>query len=217
MRQSSSSNVGTIPDVPVEFPYGRSDKDIWGMFKNGHEGAFKYIYETYYSHLHKFGHRITSDSDLVKDCIQDTFIELRNGKKIADVDSIKFYLLKTLKNKLQKALKRQHSLVYFSRQESFEHFDVELSEEVKLINLQMDEENKKQIRYLLSKLTKKQKQALYYFYYEDLSYKEIAALMDLSHVRSARNLIYKALSSIRPYLKIVSLLLAAAMSFIFNN
>lgn len=189
----------------------KSDREIWVMFKNGDKGAFRDIYVSNYEHLHKFGHRITNDSELIKDSIQDLFIELNNGKNISDTDSIRFYLLKALKFKLEKKLKRQRDFIQFNHNDSFDGLGIEMSDEIKHINLQIEAEQKNQIQHLLSKLTKNQRQALYYFYYENFSYKEIAEIMSLSHVRSARNLIYKALSSVRTYLKIIVSLLLAVM------
>jgi len=204
---------GKLMDVEMEskFPYGKSDREIWKMFKNGHEGAFRHIYMSNYQHLHRFGHRITDDNELIKDNIQDLFIDLRKSKNLSDVDSIRYYLLKSLKNKLAKALKRRKKFIHFQNDYDLDDLEIEMSDELKIVNVQIHEDNKNQIQHLLNKLTKKQKMALYYFYYEELSYSEVAEIMGFSHVRSARNLIYKALNSVRVYLKIISLLLVISV------
>lgn len=194
-----------------DFLHGKSDREIWAIFKRGNKEAFRHIYLTHYEHLYRFGHRITKDSELIKDCIQDLFIELRNSTNISDTDSIRFYLLKVLKIKLEKSFKRQKDFIPFKPDELFDGFPIELSDEEKHINLQIEEEQKAKLQYLLNKLTDNQRQALYYFYYENLSYKEVAEIMHLSHVRSARNLIYKALNGVRAYLKTLVLLLVSTI------
>jgi DNA-directed RNA polymerase specialized sigma24 family protein len=47
----------------------------------------------------------------------------------------------------------------------------------------------------------RKKEALYYFYYEGLSYEQIKEMMELSHIKSARNLVYEAISYLREALK----------------
>lgn len=179
-----------------------SDHDLWAMFKKGHAGAFHHIYTTQYRILFQFGHRICHDADVVKDAIQDLFLDLRNGKKISDTDSIRFYLLKALKIIIQKSLKKKglhQSLDQTSDQTGA--FGIELSDEVKHIHFQVQEEQKNEVERLLSKLTRQQREALYYFYFENMSYQQVADMMGFHHVRSARNLIYKALNSLKVYLK----------------
>ncbi|MCC5928792.1 MAG: sigma-70 family RNA polymerase sigma factor [Cyclobacteriaceae bacterium] len=185
-----------------------SDQEIWTMFKKGHVGAFHHIYITQYRHLYQYGHRICADTNLIKDCIQDLFLELRNGKKISDTQSIRFYLLKALKIKIQKAVQKRTKMQPLDQMlDQQGAFGIELSDEVKHIHLQIKEEQKQEVQRLLSKLTKQQREALYYFYFENMSYQEVADIMGFQHVRSARNLIYKALDSLKAYLKFGILLI----------
>ncbi len=197
-----------VHDIERNSLQGTSDQELWSMFKKGHTGAFRSIYLNYYKELHRFGYKLCANSDLVKDCIQDLFLELRNSKNLSDTNSIRFYLLKALKFKINLAIKQQSSFTAFNAaSDEYDNFTIELSDEVKHIHFQLEDDQKKQIQHLLSSLTKNQREALYYFYFENLSYKEVAELMGLRHVRSARNLIYKALESIRVYLKLLSGLL----------
>ena len=48
----------------------------WRRFKEGDIKALESIYRTYVKSLINFGLKITDDLDLVKDSIQDMFIEL---------------------------------------------------------------------------------------------------------------------------------------------
>ncbi|MCK5371360.1 MAG: sigma-70 family RNA polymerase sigma factor, partial [Cyclobacteriaceae bacterium] len=45
--------------------------------------------------------------------------------------------------------------------------------------------------------TTRQKEAVIYFYYEGMSYQEIADIMGLQKVKSARKLIYRAIEALR--------------------
>lgn len=55
-----------------------SDKELWTDFVSGKVEAFKTIYEKYFPELFKYGCYFSDDEDLVKDCIQDIFINLHN-------------------------------------------------------------------------------------------------------------------------------------------
>ena len=47
------------------------------------------------------------------------------------------------------------------------------------------------------KLPNNQRKALYLFYYEDYSYKEVAEFMGMTNIKSARNLMYKAINNLK--------------------
>jgi len=174
----------------------QSDLLLWKSFKSGNESAFILIYETYFEKLYSYGRRLTSDEGIIKDAIQDLFIELReNRENLGDTDSIKFYLFKCLKRKIIRELE---SWVY-KHEELKEGLPVEItfSHEQVLIDSQLDIEKTDRLNQALQGLSKRKREALYYLYYEGLSYEQIGDIMDLSHVKSARNLVYKALDFLR--------------------
>ncbi|QGY46976.1 hypothetical protein GM418_25935 [Maribellus comscasis] len=49
---------------------------VWIQFKSGDQSAFEEIYSEYADTLFNFGLKLTADQDLVKDSIQDLFINL---------------------------------------------------------------------------------------------------------------------------------------------
>jgi len=82
-----------------------SDLLLWKSFKSGSESAFIFIYEHNFEMLYSYGRRLTNNEDVIKDAIQDLFIELRkNRENLGDTDSIKFYLFKCLKRRINKEL-----------------------------------------------------------------------------------------------------------------
>ncbi|MEQ9287163.1 MAG: sigma factor-like helix-turn-helix DNA-binding protein [Cyclobacteriaceae bacterium] len=64
----------------------------------------------------------------------------------------------------------------------------------------MNEENIHKLNHAREYLTKRQKQAIYYFYYEDLSYEEVSEIMGLNNVKSTRNLVYKAINILKSHM-----------------
>ena len=52
------------------------DADMWAEFIGGSKTAFDFLYDKYFSLLYGYGMQFCTDKSLIKDCIQDLFIEL---------------------------------------------------------------------------------------------------------------------------------------------
>jgi RNA polymerase sigma-70 factor (ECF subfamily) len=65
----------------------------------------------------------------------------------------------------------------------------------------ISEETKIHLAKSIEKLTSRQKEAVLHFYYEGMSYQEIADIMNIRKVKSVRKLIYRAIDSLRKDLK----------------
>ncbi|WP_186754017.1 RNA polymerase sigma factor [Echinicola salinicaeni] len=181
-----------------------TDIDLWKAFKKGSNSAFLKIYENYFDSLYRFGSRITTREELVKDAIHDVFLDLRKySETIGDTHHIKFYLFKCLKRRIIKELNK-----WSSRQSNLnEHtpFEVTISHEQFLINSQLDQEQFNNIQSALDGLSPRKREAIYYLFYEGMSYEEISEMMSLSNPKSARDLVYKALRSLRNSLGFIPL------------
>ena len=173
-----------------------NDSGIWDEFRSGNESAFIHIYQNYFDKLYNYGLRITKDEDLVKDSIQDLFIELRKKRsQLGKTDSIKFYLFKCIKRKIIKEEGKWYSKLEKLDYTHYFHFD--FSHEQYIIDRQIDEEKQVRLREAIEKLSPRKKEIIYYFYHEGLSYLQIQELMGLDNIKSARNLIYKAIDFLK--------------------
>lgn len=194
-------NVTKISGFKTSLNYfeGKSDLEIWRMFISGHEGAFQYIYSTYIDDLFRYGSHITTDREILKDAIHDLFVELRNNH--SKTDSIRFYLLKALRWKILRLLKNQKNRL--DRNKLFAQFNavIEISYEEKMIFNQITEQQLKKLAQGIKGLTRRQTEALYHFYYEDMNYKEVARIMKLTSIKSARNIIYKSIKQLKNFFK----------------
>jgi RNA polymerase sigma factor (sigma-70 family) len=52
------------------------DLFLWNEFRNGNAEAFGALIRVHYQDLFQYGTRFTKDEELVKDCLQDLFLEL---------------------------------------------------------------------------------------------------------------------------------------------
>lgn len=176
------------------------EKLIWLKFQSGDMQAYSTLYEAYFRQLYRYGMQIVADSNLVKDSTQELFLHLwRSRENLGQPVSTKSYLFESLRRTLLKELARKQ----YKKQEHLPedyHFEISLPHEFNLIDLQVTEEKLKHLEKALQKLTKRQRDAIHLKFYGQLSYEEIAEIMELQ-VPSVYNLISKALDTLYQEMK----------------
>ena len=176
-----------------------SEREIWIDFKEGSDSALSYIYRKYVNQLFNYGCQITREDEQVQDCIQDLFMDIiRNRQRLADVQSIKFYLITSLRRKIFRKIKqeRNHSTDEINDQNEA-RFEIISSPEAIMINEQLTEDKRRLINVASQKLTEKQREAIMLYFYEGFSYKQVAEIMGMGKVKSVRVLIYRAIDALQ--------------------
>lgn len=178
-----------------------SEQKIWDSFRNGDQSALIYIYNQFFSELLRYGLQFTKDRETVKDCIQNMFTDLfQSRKNLNSTTSIKFYLFRTLRRRLSKTSKNNWFYAKDITNNPIGFIPEESPEEI-LINAEKHQQLLKLIKETISTLSSRQREIIYYYYYEGFSYEEIAALMNMSKVKSARTLLYRAIDAIKQHLE----------------
>lgn len=191
-----------------KFMVHSSEGEVWNAFKAGDEAAFIKIYEKYFDVLVNYCFQFTQDEDLIKDCVQDLFIFIRNKRStLSSTDNIKLYLLKACRNRLISYLKKQHVIKSYDDLGN-DSFVPVLSTEDNIINLQTREIKEEKLNRAIQKLSIKEREMIYYFYFQNMSYESIRELMDYDHVKSVRSLLYKALTKLKGFFVFLSFPLA---------
>lgn len=166
----------------------------WQEFVSGNDDSYCWIYTTYAQKLYQYGMCFTTDTELVKDCIQDIFTYLyRNKAQLVSPDNIKVYLFTALKNNL---IKQIHKETITENLVEDVPFVLELTVEEQFIQDEQYKNERKQVEKILSLLTSRQKEIIYYRFIQEMSMEEICTLMDLNY-QSAQNLIQRSLKKIR--------------------
>lgn len=182
---------GTPPGKPFVRP---SDEQLWQAVRTGEEAAMNELFGRHYDALFHYGHRLVRDEDLTKDCIQEMFVAFWYGReRLADVRSVKPYLLICLRRRLLKASKAK---LRFSLKLSKEHFEVTFSHEDFLIHQQHSLEQAQRLARALNQLPKRQREALYLKFFDDLPYEEMEPLLGIRY-QSIRNLVHQAIAFLR--------------------
>lgn len=169
------------------------DQAVWNAFQNGDRKAFEHIYKKYSKTLVVYGIRIAEEKQIVQDCIQDLFIELWDGReRLSNVDSLKFYLLKSLRYKIIRHFKSRQ-LDDLNDPDNYvdgENFEV----------LKVREENilyqSRKLSAAIALLPKRQREAIHLRYLQEMSNEEVARIMGVNY-QSACKFIYTALKSLK--------------------
>ncbi|SDG60548.1 RNA polymerase sigma factor, sigma-70 family [Dyadobacter soli] len=186
----------------------KSDIELWELFTSGSQTAFGRLYDKYADLLYAFGLRYTSDTDMVKDCIQDLFIDLLHYRdELAKDVNVRYYLLKSFKRKLYTASKKA---AIFSLNE----WDLDdkvvsrfsFSAEQDIIGDERQLEMLQALAVEINKLPERQKEILYLKFTHNLDYEEIASMMQIS-VPTCRTFVYRAIKELRGKLEISAILL----------
>lgn len=167
----------------------------WSRFIAGDNDSYSWLYNEYVQTLYRYSLRFTSDTELIKDCIQEVFTYLyKNRERLTVPDNIKVYLFVATKNCVLRALYKE-SIYERSTMEQVP-FLIEPTVEDEFIHNEQYNNQQKKIKEILSILTPRQKEIIYYRFIQEMSMEEICLLMDMNY-QSAQNLIQRSLKKIR--------------------
>lgn len=173
---------------------GHLDSQMWEAFRNDSRMAYKWIYLNYADVLYNYGLKIVPNDDLIKDGIQDFFVELWNRRKnLTNVKSIKAYLMVGFRRKIIERKKKLQRFQSISESEKFEMF---FSSQFTFTEFNIAEEKRESLLIGLNSLPERQKEAIFLRYYNKLSCKEIGEILDVNS-QSVYNLIHRALKMLR--------------------
>jgi len=177
----------------------KQDSVIWDEFKRGNVEAFSHVYHQFFQILYQYGFRFTQNQELIEDAVQDLFADLfKNRTTIGTTDNIKLFLLKSFRRKLLRQLKKENR--YADESASEVNFGIHLSPEDNLILDEAEQQKWTRFNRALEKLSHRQREAVYLRFKKELDYSDVAEILEMS-VEACRNLIYRAVKSIRQMLE----------------
>ncbi len=177
--------------------------NYWKLMLEGDREMFLVIYKDNYQPLFRYGYSLCGDREMVKDSIQEIFLEIwtKRNAITKDVHEIRSYLFTWLRRNIM------HKLSGLSKERSLipEQNFIELSYEELLIAFQQTEEKKQKLQQALKRLTKKQIEIIRLRFFEELSYTDIADKTSLT-TRTVYNVIYEAIQNLRNYMQLFFLI-----------
>ena len=170
---------------------------LWNEYRSGNADAFGALIRVHYSDLFHYGTRFTRDTEMVKDCLQDLFLELWiNREAISETSFVKYYLLKALRRKLTRRIGRSRYTGSWEELHFESIFSGTPTVETSMIREEGMAELARKMRHALAGLSKRQQEVIYLRYYLDADIDEVAEIMSVNR-QSVYNLLHDAIKKLK--------------------
>jgi RNA polymerase sigma factor (sigma-70 family) len=187
-----------------------NEAQLWDSFRAGEEKALDTIYNMYAETLFSYGIHIYNNLQLVEDCVHDLFIKIYQRKEnLGPTTSIKFYLMRCIRTQIFDTLAKSKKIHTDDITENKKYdFLFEAKEEVDMVNKQNNDLLTITMLAEINNLPKKQREIIYLIFYKDMTYDEVAVLLDIT-IRTVYNQVYNAIQRLKKANKIFEKFLAA--------
>ncbi len=167
---------------------------LFAAFQAGNTNAFSQLYDLHVNILFHYGCRLTTDKELLRDCIHDIFVKLYTKREELGIENLKSYLFISLKNRLCDELRKRMHMT----DTAVEEFDAASTDDIEN-NYLLQEKREIESRLvdrLLNQLSPRQREALTLYYIEEKKYEDICQIMDMNY-QSVRNLMHRGITKLR--------------------
>lgn len=186
----------------------KDDLELWEEFRLGIESSFKSLFDSYYQQLFNYGHKFCVEDEVLEDSVQELFIKLwKNRERLNSTPSVKNYLFKAFRRVLFRKLAEQHR---FSGIKAEFPFEIELAHDYTMISEERMRSLRAQLSRALEKMSPRQREIIHLKFFEDMSYEEIARVMNLSP-KSTYKLLYRAIDSLKEHMSPINLLILLSL------
>ena len=174
----------------------------WESLKTGNINALEALYNLHVDGLFSYGVVLCRDADKVKDCIHDLFVYVWNFRERLSVPgSTKAYLMVSLRRRLFDKGPKINELT--TDMDAVDQAGIVTeSHEHRWIQHEDASARQMQLESALGRLSERQREIIYMKYYQQMDYEEIGSIMELNY-QSARNLVTRALTSLRKEMTII--------------
>ena len=170
--------------------------DVWARFRTGNQLAFSEIYEEFIDRLMAYGSKITRDRELVKDSIQDIFIDLhRLQPDLRNPEYIEFYLFKSLKHSIVRKAQKDKKIKSLSEEEMIV-FELNIDIDRDVFDLESDQLRIERLKSILQTLDPLKRELLFLKFNSEMNYNEIGQLLNINP-DTAKKQVYRLLDQIR--------------------
>lgn len=169
---------------------------IWKRFRLGDRYAFSEIYKEFADVLFAYGSKITSDRELLKDCIQDLFYNLyRYNIQLHNPENLEFYLFRSLKNDIVRKIRNNFHEASLTDEGMFQ-FDLKFQVEQDVYDIESDELRIVALRKILQTIDPQKRELLFLKFSTGLNYSEIGEIVGMNP-DTVKKQVYRTLDSLR--------------------
>ncbi len=172
---------------------------LWQRFQTGDSDALGELMARHYTALLRYGTRFTHDTDCIRDCMQDVFVELWNRRdtlRSLGAGQVKPYLMTILRRLLHEQYLNQSRLSFLNADDNALPLSASFSPEDQLINAEMNTTNADRIQLLVGRLPQRAKEAIHLRFFDNLDRQAVAQIMGISE-QSVSNLLQEAFRLLR--------------------
>ena len=167
-------------------------REDWLNIINDQE-AYKELYRDYFKKFYNYGKKFTTNSPLIEDTIQEVFLDMwSNRQKLLNVKSLNSYFFSSFRYALFRNIKQELKISGTEALETEPQFSIDYI----IINNEINEELQVKLRKALTALTAHQREAILLRFYENLSYDEVAAILNIS-VKATYKIMARSLSALK--------------------
>ncbi|GGB79578.1 RNA polymerase sigma factor [Dyadobacter sediminis] len=184
-------------------PQEEDEINLWRKMLEGNTSCYEQLVGRTYGLLFQYGCRFSSDREMLKDCIQDVFLEIWEKRNVLNPQiPPRAYLLASVRRRIHRVMQRNRVQTTDNIEKSLSDFNVEFSAEYLFIQSEQDQQLAKRITCVLNELPRRQQEAIFLRFFNDLERDEIADIMDI-HPQSVSNLLQSAFRTIKMQWKII--------------
>lgn len=163
------------------------DEELYKQYLNGDKNAFDKIYEKYRNKIIYYIFKIVNDYSKAEDLAQEVFVYILNNKFDENNANFKYYIYLIAKSKALnyiKIEKRRNEIMQKELNCNQEIYEIDLLEKM------IEKEDIKSILKAIESINEKYREALYLSKVENLSYREIASILNIQ-VYDVKNYIHR--------------------------
>lgn len=156
---------------------------------------FSKLYDQYIDNLFAYGCKITTDRELIKDCIQDVFVKLfAQTKEIGSISNMGSYLMISLRNRIYDEFRRTSNI--YEDDINAGAYAVADEDSANYENMEIERETYSNLMKNIALLSPRQQQVINLYYLEQKKYDDICAIMGINY-QSVRNLVHRSVANLR--------------------
>ncbi len=178
----------------------------WLHIEQGDKEAYSQAYIFYHKKLYNYGRKFTENEALLEDAVQEALMDLwKNKERLSSISFPHTYLFSSFRHILFKKIKQESGIKAYS---AISDTEPEFGADHLMIRNETDAALKQRLQQALNTLTPRQREAIFLRFYEELSYEEIAGVLDIS-TKATYKIVARALLQLKRSLSIpmISLLL----------
>ena len=175
-------------------------QECWSrVLQHNDTQALQAMHATLYPAMHHYAAKLLKDDSGADDAIQEVFVKMwQQRQQIGTIQHVKGYVFTLLRRHILNVLRSQKTRLFHIGQWGSDAVQLEFSPEEVQMRQDNDRERQQAVSQALNRLPARQREVLYFRFYENLEYKEIAGIMGINY-QSVVNLSFKAMQQLKQW------------------